>query len=335
VDGLTPETCAECGFDATRWRVPDAISLLDAFGWWWRLATDGIEAADLNARPQPGVWSALEYGLHSAFVTAVIRVGLASILAVDGCHLPDPPAAAGAGDQPVSGLDTTTVVAALEREAQALAALARGAAPTAWAHRGQLAAGPVQAEALLLHAVHDATHHQWDVSRGLAAIGAGTPPSRGRVVQISTSDGGVPKLAVPTGQVEYDGLVGDRQGDRKHHGRPFQALCLWSDDARRELAGAGHRVAPGSVGENLTVAGVDWASLRPGTRLQVGSALMEVSFPATPCQKQTRWFTDGDFARLSYERNPQWARWYAWVRKPGTVRAGDVVVVQPSPNVAG
>lgn len=329
MDGRTPERCVECGFDATRWRVADAISLLDALGRWWQLAIDGVESEALNRRPTPAVWSTLEYGVHSAFVTAVIRIGLASILVEDGCHLPDPPAAAGADDQAVSDLDPTTVVAALEREGQALGALALGAAPTAWAHTGELPTGPVQAEALLLHAVHDATHHQLDVSRGLATLGAGTPPGRGRVVQVNASDGGVPKRAVPIGQIAHDGLVGDRQADGKHHGRPFQALCLWSEDARRELADAGHPVEPGSVGENLTVAGIDWRSLRPGTRLQAGTALLEVSFPAIPCHKQARWFTDGDFARLAYEQHPQWARWYAWVREPGTVRADDPVVVQP------
>ena len=86
---------------------------------------------------------------------------------------------------------------------------------------------------------------------------------------------------------------------------------------------------PGAVGENLTVAGVDWTSLRPGARLRAGSALLELSFPAVPCAKQARWFTDGDFDRLRHDQHPQWARWYAWVREPGSLRAGDVVTVQP------
>jgi MOSC domain-containing protein YiiM len=329
MDGLTPERCAECGFDATRWRVSDAISLLEALGsWWWR-ATADVDVGDLNRRPRPDVWSTLEYGVHSALVTAVIRIGLESILAEDGCRLPNPPSAPGADDQPTADLHRDLVVAALEREASELGVLARAAAPDGWAHRGHLPTGPVQAEALLLHAVHDGSHHQMDVGRGLAAIGAGTPPARGRLLQISASDGGVPKLAVASGQIDYDGLVGDRQGDRKHHGRPFQAVCLWPDEARRDLADDGHHVAPGTVGENLTLTGIDWPTLRPGSRLRIGTALLEVSFPATPCHKQARWFSDGDFSRLEYDQHPEWVRWYAWVREPGAVRADDVVVVQP------
>jgi MOSC domain-containing protein YiiM len=63
--------------------------------------------------------------------------------------------------------------------------------------------------------------------------------------------------------------------------------------------------------------------------VRVGGATAEISFPATPCKKQTRWFADGDFRRIDYDRNPQWVRWYAWVREPGRVAEGDAVVVRP------
>jgi len=43
---MSPETCAECGFDSRAWKVRDAASLLGALGMWWRLATDGIAGVD-------------------------------------------------------------------------------------------------------------------------------------------------------------------------------------------------------------------------------------------------------------------------------------------------
>jgi MOSC domain-containing protein YiiM len=63
--------------------------------------------------------------------------------------------------------------------------------------------------------------------------------------------------------------------------------------------------------------------------VRIGSALTEISFPATPCKKQTRWFSDGDFNHISYERDPAKVRWYAWVREPGHVDEGDPVIVRP------
>ena len=328
MDGVVPETCAGCGFDARDWTVRDATTVLDALGRWWELASADIPPAALNRRPRPGVWSALEYGLHSALVTAIWRVGLELIIDHDECDLPPPPELDGASDEPVP-LDAGAVIADLGREGHALATLARGAPPGAWAHRGRLAERMVQAEAGLLHAIHDATHHWMDVGRGLAALDVGTAAATGRVAQVNTSDGGVPKRAVPRATVGRRGLEGDRQAERLHHGRPFQALCLFSTEVIDELAGHGHALAPGAAGENLTLSGLEWASLRPGARLRVGTVLAELSFPATPCAKQTRWFADGDFSRINHARNPQWTRWYAWVREPGVVRAGDPAVLQP------
>jgi len=328
MDGVSPETCAECGFDSQRWRVYDAGTLFEALGYWWRLATTALEGRDLNRRPAPKVWSVLEYGLHTALVTAVLRTGIEAILAENGVALPAPPADPGVSAESPD-LDASGVVADLEREGHLLAAVTRQRGAS-WANVGHLPDGAViQAEAALAHAAHDTTHHFMDAGRGLAAVSSGTPRAEGSVVQINVSAGGVPKSPILEGEVGWQGLAEDHQGDHKHHGRPFQALCLWSTEVIDEFASSGHPIAPGSAGENLTLAGVEWASLRPGARVQAGEALLELSFPAVPCQKQALWFADGDFSRISYERSPQWARWYAWVRRPGQVRSGDPVIVQP------
>ena len=327
MDGKSPETCAECGFDALDWRVPDAGTFFGALGFWWRLALADVSAADLNRRPAPDVWSALEYGFHSAMVTAVLRAGIELILAEDGCVLPPYPNAPPSAGEPAD-VEAAPILDALEQEGAALAAVS-AVRSQPWSNTGQLGDTIVQAEAALFHAVHDASHHFMDIARGLSSIGAGTPRGAGTVAQINASGGGVPKLPVAQGQLERRGLDGDVQADQKHHGRPFQAVCLWSADVIDELAANNHPIAAGSAGENVTVRGVDWAAMRPGTRLRVGTALVELSYPAVPCKKQTRWFADGDFTRIAHENNPQWVRWYGWVREPGDVRSGDEVVVQP------
>jgi MOSC domain-containing protein YiiM len=329
MDGDTGEECSECGFRAVDWTVRDAHTLFDALGYWWRLATAGVDASDLNRRPSPGVWSTLEYGEHTAGVTRTIRRGVEQILAEDGCLLEavaDGPAAS-AGDVPAR-LDPVDVLDRLEAEGDALALLAQSSGAP-WGNVGRMPAGPIEARAAVLHAAHDASHHFMDVSRGLAALGVGTPPGVGSVLRINVSDGGVPKSEVPAGRIGWRGLDADRQADRTHHGRPFQALCLWSAEVIAELAAAGHPIAPGCAGENLTVAGLDWSSMRPGAIVMVGGALLEISYPAVPCTKQGQWFDDGDFSRLSHDSHPDWARWYAWVRRPGDVAAGGQVTLQP------
>ena len=81
---------------------------------------------------------------------------------------------------------------------------------------------------------------------------------QGRVVQINVSPGGVPKRPVPSARVTTDGLEGDGHRDLEHHGGPERALCLFSLEQIRALQAEGHSVTPGSIGENLTLEGVDW-----------------------------------------------------------------------------
>jgi MOSC domain-containing protein YiiM len=184
---------------------------------------------------------------------------------------------------------------------------------------------------ILALAVHDATHHLLDLSRDLHALGAppGAGAATGVVVQVNVSPGGVPKLPVASARVGRRGLDGDRQKVRRHHGRPWQALCLWSAEVIDRLAAEGHPIGRGSAGENLTIAGIDWASIRPGIRMQVGTALIETSLWALPCKQTAAWFTGGEFARMHHERERGVSRIYAWVLGEGEVAAGDPVVVEP------
>jgi MOSC domain-containing protein YiiM len=173
------------------------------------------------------------------------------------------------------------------------------------------------------------SHHLGDIGRIRHRLGAGAPHQVGVVSQLSTSRGGVPKLPVDEVVVDWSGVVGDRQAARQHHGRPWQALCLWSDEVIAGLRAEGHPIHAGAAGENVTVAGLDWPSLRPGTRFRVGEVLAEISSYAIPCQKNAQWFSDGVFDRMHHERHPGWSRLYAGVLRPGRIAVGDQVVVEP------
>jgi MOSC domain-containing protein YiiM len=157
-----------------------------------------------------------------------------------------------------------------------------------------------------------------------------TPPQQGTVVQISTSRGGVPKHEVAgPATISWDGLDRDRQDDRDNHGRPWQAVCLWSADVIERLVDEGHPIAPGRAGENITVRGLDWAAVTPGQRVRVGTALLETTTYSTPCSKNAPWFRDGEFRRMSHDLYPGWSRVYARVLEAGEVEAGDIIAVLP------
>jgi MOSC domain-containing protein YiiM len=226
-------------------------------------------------------------------------------------------------------LDFDSVVAELVVHADALQRRALTVSDDAWLRQADVGGEVIDAGWLLRHAVHDACHHLSDVGRGLHRLGAGAPSATGVVSQLSTSDGGVPKRAVSAVHVTAAGVVGDRQAVRRHHGRLWQALCLWSHDVVVSLQAEGHPIAPGAAGENVTLAGVEWSTIRPGVRLRVGEVLAEATAFAEPCAANAQWFVGRDFTRIDPDRHPGASRIYASVLEPGHITVGDPVVVEP------
>lgn len=144
--------------------------------------------------------------------------------------------------------------------------------------------------------------------------------------QISVSDGGVPKTSVDTAKIDKRGVVGDRQEDTVHHGSPDQALCLYSLEVIERFKAEGHPIEPGFAGENLTISGLDWFSIEPGARLEIGPDIeAEVTHYATPCSKNAQWFVNGDFTRMLQSRHPGESRLYARVLRGGALTTGDEV----------
>src|SRR5918998_6160844 len=106
------------------------------------------------------------------------------------------------------------------------------------------------------------------------------------IFQINSSAGGVPKLPMMQAQVGALGIEGDKQRNRRFHGGPSRALSLYSLETILELQAAGHPVHPGSMGENVTLAGVDIAGLQPGDVLALGDeVVIEITGYAHPCKQ--------------------------------------------------
>jgi len=117
-------------------------------------------------------------------------------------------------------------------------------------------------------------------------------------------------------------LAGDRQADLEHHGGPDRAVLAYA---------AGHypgwraelylELPHGAFGENLTVAGMDEATVCIGDAYEVGGAAVQVSQPRIPCWKiARRWQVKDLSARV--QRSGR-TGWYLRVLREGEVKAGD------------
>jgi MOSC domain-containing protein YiiM len=147
------------------------------------------------------------------------------------------------------------------------------------------------------------------------------------VFSLNRSDGGVPKLPVREARVTTLGLEGDRQKNTKIHGGPERALCLYALEHIVSLQEEGHPIFPGSVGENVTIAGLPWERLEPGSRLRLGEVEIELTSYTTPCKTIQHSFASNKYGRISQSLEPGMSRLYARVLREGLLRVGDPVTL--------
>lgn len=142
------------------------------------------------------------------------------------------------------------------------------------------------------------------------------------LVQLNTSNGGMPKRPVPSALVTKDGVAGDWQKNRKYHGGPDRAVCIYSEELYAWLRDQGTDLASGSVGENFTTRGLDLLKLKIGYRLRVGgTCVIEITKVRVPCNQLRKW--DADLPELIVGRSG----WMAKVVEEGVVTAGDSIGV--------
>ena len=154
------------------------------------------------------------------------------------------------------------------------------------------------------------------------------------VHSVNVSAGGVPKLAVPEARITRSGLVGDSQRNRRFHGGPQRAVCLYSLERIRALNEEGHPIAPGTTGENITIAELDWDLVVPGVILRLGAAEVEITSYVVPCKTIRKSFVANNINRISQDIWPGWSRLYARVLREGTVRPGDPVLIRDPAQIA-
>ncbi len=147
----------------------------------------------------------------------------------------------------------------------------------------------------------------------------------GILAQLNVSPGGIPKTPVLFARVTRDGIAGDWQRNRKYHGGPDRAVCLFSEELYAELRDeAGIDLLNASVGENFTTRGIDLNALGRGDRLRVGGeCVIEITAVRVPCSTLKKW--DARLPRLIEGRSG----WVAKVVVEGTVRPGDAIEVLP------
>lgn len=135
------------------------------------------------------------------------------------------------------------------------------------------------------------------------------------------------------------GIEGDEQADLRVHGGPGRAVYAYPSEhypfwqtvrAQAAVALWDEPLPPGSLGENLTTAGVVETDLFIGDVLRFPECALAVSAPRLPCFKFNAALGFKHAAKLMTES--AWCGCYLAVREPGTIGAGDAFAVVAGPR---
>lgn len=130
-----------------------------------------------------------------------------------------------------------------------------------------------------------------------------------------------------SGRVHVDRLnvEGDRQSDLTVHGGADKAVYVYPAEHYSYWAGElpGAELPWGAFGENLTVTGLDEASVHIGDRLAIGSAQFVVTQPRMPCFKLAARFDRPDMVKLFLQSGR--IGFYLAVLEEGEIGAGDTI----------
>jgi MOSC domain-containing protein YiiM len=126
-------------------------------------------------------------------------------------------------------------------------------------------------------------------------------------------------------RIGFEGIEGDQQADRKHHGGPDKALHHYAFDHyptwAQDLGDHPLLQSPGGFGENIATMGLTEGDVLLGDRFRLGTALIEVSHGRQPCWKLGHRFGHAPMAAKIVKNGR--CGWYYRVLEEGDVAAGD------------
>ncbi|MDE2297822.1 MAG: MOSC domain-containing protein [Burkholderiales bacterium] len=138
------------------------------------------------------------------------------------------------------------------------------------------------------------------------------------------------------------GLAGDEQADLPVHGGLSKAVYAYPSEhypfwqtvrAQARAAGWGDLLAPGALGENLTLAGLLESEVWIGDVLRFADCELAVSEPRFPCFKFNAAMGFRQVAQLMSANG--WCGFYLAVRVAGTLRAGENFELVEGPREVG
>lgn len=145
---------------------------------------------------------------------------------------------------------------------------------------------------------------------------------------------GIYKTPLESSLVTETGLPSDIQADKKVHGGLEKALHQYSQTSyevlKQTFPDLAEKFIFGSMGENISTAGMTEDTIHIGDILQMGEVVVQVSQPRSPCWKINDKFGNDDIVKVI---DSQYLHgWYYRVLQGGLLRVGDEINLLERPN---
>jgi hypothetical protein len=173
---MTTGSCAECGFDWDATGPDDVVATVRRVAGRYgipltRLLPGEDPEVVLRTRPEPGVWSALEYAVHVAVVLGWYGERIERVLAEDRPRLDAYGFGEAADRDRYDERPIDATAAAVAEAGEALAARLEGLEPAAWERVGLGSDGDERTVLVLgRRAAHEGHHHLLDIGRVLRRV---------------------------------------------------------------------------------------------------------------------------------------------------------------------
>jgi hypothetical protein len=156
--------CPECGFDSSRVELAGLTAMIRANAVAWQGVLGGARES-VSARPEPGKWSALEYGCHVRDVLRLYDYRLQLMLTQDNPLYPNWDQDETALAERYSEQDPARVAAELAQAAEMIACRFAAVDGAQWFRKGRRSDGAeFTIETFARYFIHDPVHHLYDVT---------------------------------------------------------------------------------------------------------------------------------------------------------------------------
>lgn len=141
----------------------------------------------------------------------------------------------------------------------------------------------------------------------------------GKLISIysGTQKGACKQAVVSAELIANEGISGDHHAGLK----PHRQVSFFANETLQEINAAGIEVTAEEISTNLLTEGIAIDTLTAGTRLKIGTAIIEISEARKPCGSLTK--IDKRLPKATYLRCGQFGR----VITSGVIHTGDSIEV--------